>query len=94
VHYVLVMLQGSARTWLNSLLALHINSWFDLKEAFIQNFTMTYKQPPRLRQLALCKQGGDEPDRDYLTRWFEVRNSCKGIDEPSDTLPMDPGKGP
>jgi hypothetical protein len=63
------------------LLALHINSWFDLKEAFIQNFTMTYKQPPRLWQLALCKQGGDEPDRDYLTRWFEVHNSCKGIGE-------------
>jgi hypothetical protein len=78
---MLVMLQGSARTWLNSLPALLINSWFNLKEAFIQNLTMTYKRPPRLRQLALCKQGGDEPDRDYLTRWSEVRNSCKGIGE-------------
>jgi hypothetical protein len=37
------MLQGSARTWLNSLPALQINSWFEFKEAFIKNFTGTYK---------------------------------------------------
>jgi hypothetical protein len=31
--------------------------------------------------LALCKQGPDELDRDYLTRWSELRNSCKGVGE-------------
>jgi hypothetical protein len=55
VLYVPLMLQGSARTWLNSQPALQINSWFDFKEAFIKNFTGTYKRPPRPRQLALCK---------------------------------------
>jgi hypothetical protein len=46
VRYALLMLTGSARTWLNSLPALQINSWHDFKEAFIKNFTSTYKRPP------------------------------------------------
>jgi hypothetical protein len=43
VRYTPLMLQGSARTWLNSLPTLQINSWFKFKEAFIKNFTRTYK---------------------------------------------------
>jgi hypothetical protein len=75
------MLQGSARTLLNSLPAPRINSWLDFKEAFIKNFTGTYKRPPCHRQLTLCKQGPDESNRDYLTRWSELCNSCEGVGE-------------
>jgi hypothetical protein len=81
VRYALLMLTGSARTWLNSLPALQINSWHEFKEAFIKNFTGTYKRSPHPRQLALCKQGLNEPERDYLTRWSELRNSCEGVGE-------------
>jgi hypothetical protein len=81
VRYTPLMLQGSARTWLNIMPALHINSWYDFKEVFIKNFTGTYKRPPRPRQLALYKQCPDEPNRDYLTRWSEMRNSCEGVGE-------------
>jgi hypothetical protein len=77
VRFAPLMLTGSARTWLNSLPALQINSWHDFQEAFIKNFTGTYKRPPRPWQLALFKQGSDEPDRDYLKRWSELRNSCE-----------------
>jgi hypothetical protein len=42
VRYAPLMLIGSARTWLNSLPALQINSWHDFQEAFIKNFTGTY----------------------------------------------------
>jgi hypothetical protein len=55
VSYTPLMLQGTTRMWLNSLPALRINSWLDFKEAFIKNFTGTYKRPPRPRELALCK---------------------------------------
>jgi hypothetical protein len=55
--------------------------WLDFKEAFIKNFTGTYKRPPHPRQLAHCKQGLDEPNRDYLTRWSELHNSCKEVGE-------------
>jgi hypothetical protein len=81
VHYAPLMLTGYARTWLNSLPALQINSWHDFQEAFIKNFTGTYKRPSCPRQLALCKQGPDEPDRDYLMRWSELCNSCEGVSE-------------
>jgi hypothetical protein len=47
VCYTLLMLTGSTQMWLNSLPALQINSWYDFKEAFIKNFTGTYKRPPR-----------------------------------------------
>jgi hypothetical protein len=81
VRYAPLILTGSARTWLNSLPALQINSWHDFKEVFIKNFIGTYKRPPRSRQLALCKQGPDEPDRDYLMRWSELHNSHEGVDK-------------
>ena len=81
VRYVPLMLQGSARTWLNSLKPRSINSWVDFTEAFVRNFTSTYKRPPKPRQLSLCVQGPDESTRDYLTRWGELRNSCEGVHE-------------
>ena len=43
VNYVPLMLQGTARTWLNSLKPRSINSWVDFTEAFIRNFTSMYK---------------------------------------------------
>jgi hypothetical protein len=75
------MLQGSAQTWLNSLKPRSINSWVDFTEAFIRNFTSTYKRPPKPRQLSLCVQGPNESTHDYLTRWAELRNSCEGVHE-------------
>ncbi|KAK1616962.1 hypothetical protein QYE76_022479 [Lolium multiflorum] len=68
VRYSPLMLLGSARTWLNNLPAGSINGWLDFEEAFISNFTGTYRRPGRPQQLEMCKQGPDETDRAYLTR--------------------------
>ncbi|KAK1677429.1 hypothetical protein QYE76_038277 [Lolium multiflorum] len=81
VRYSPLMLLGSARTWLNNLPAGSINGWLDFEEAFISNFTGTYRRPGRPRQLEMCKQEPDETDRAYLTRWCEMRNSCEGVHE-------------
>ena len=62
------MLQGMARTWLNSLKPRSINSWVDFIEVFIRNFTSTYNRAPKPRQLSLCVQGPTESTHDYLTR--------------------------
>ncbi|KAK1649207.1 hypothetical protein QYE76_067012 [Lolium multiflorum] len=80
VRYSPLMLLGSARTWLNNLPAGSINGWLDFEEAFVSNFTGTYRRPGR-PQLEMCKQGPDETDRAYLTRWCEMRNSCEGVHE-------------
>ena len=81
VKYVPLMLQGTARRWLNSLKPYSINSWLDFTEAFIRNFTSTYKRAPKPSQLSLCVQGPVESTRDYLTRWAELHNSCEGVHE-------------
>ncbi|KAI5008825.1 hypothetical protein ZWY2020_009873 [Hordeum vulgare] len=81
VRYVPLMLTGSARTWLNSLPAGSVNSWVDFEEAFVHNFTRTYKRPGRPRELAMCIQKPDEPLRDYVSQWTELRNSCEGVHE-------------
>jgi hypothetical protein len=73
------MLQGSARRWLNSLPPNSVNAWLDFEGAFVRNFTGTYQRPGQPRQLAGCVQGKDETDHAYLTRWSELRNSCKGV---------------
>ena len=81
VRYAPLMLQGSARTWLNSLPSNSINCWEDFSEVFIRNFTGTYDRPHLPRQLALCVQGKDEPLREYLARWIKLNNSCEGVQE-------------
>src|SRR4051812_13733666 len=81
VRYAPLRLQGSARTWLNSLPKDSINCWEDFTSAFIHNFTSTYERPNLPRQLALCVQGKDEPLRDYLCRWIKLKNSCEGVHE-------------
>ncbi|KAI4981628.1 hypothetical protein ZWY2020_022120 [Hordeum vulgare] len=81
VRYVPLMLTGLARTWLNSLPAGSVNSWVDFEEAFVRNFTGTYKRPSRPHELAMCVQKADEPLRDYVTRWTELHNSREGVHE-------------
>jgi hypothetical protein len=75
------MLEGPARIWLNNLPAGSINGWMDFEEQFVSNFTSTYKRPNRPQQLANCRQGDYEIDRDYLTRWCTLRNSFEGVVE-------------
>src|SRR3954469_25162792 len=75
------MLEGPARVWLNNLPPGSINSWIDFHDAFVRNFTRTYKRPNRPHQLSMCKQRPNETDREFLTRWCTMRNSCEGVIE-------------
>ena len=50
-------------------------------DAFVSNFSSTYKRPNRPQQLSMCRQSEDETDREYLTRWSTIRNSCEGVIE-------------
>ena len=79
MRYAPVMLQGSAHTWLNSLPVGSVNTWVDFEQAFVRNFTGTYKQPNCPSQLAMCVQGPKNTGREYLACWTELRNSCEGV---------------
>ena len=74
VRYVPLMLQGSARTWLNNLPDESVNSWLDFEEVFNRNFTDTYQRPGNAT-------AEDDSDRDHLTRWTSLRNSCERVHE-------------
>jgi hypothetical protein len=81
VRYIPAMLDGPARIWLNNLPEESINCWLEFEEAFVSNFNSTYKRPNRPQQLSMCKQRDNETDREYLTRWSAMRNSCEGVVE-------------
>ena len=81
MRYVPQMLEGAARIWLNNLPADSIECWIDFSDAFISNFTSTYKRPNRPQLLSNCRQRENETDREFLTRWCTLRNSCEGVEE-------------
>ena len=81
VRYIPQMLEGPARIWLNNLPENSIECWIDFEKAFVSNFTSTYKRPNRPQHLAACRQRDNETDREYLTRWSQMRNSCEGVIE-------------
>ena len=75
------MLEGPARIWLNNLPEGSVNGWVEFRKMFITNFSSTYKRPNRPQALRDCKQGEHETDREYLTRWCTIRNTCEGVEE-------------
>jgi len=76
-----LMLEGSARTWLNQLPPNSIWIWEDLVRVFVKNFEGTYKRPGGLTELQLCTQGPAEPTREYIQRWITLHNSVEGVSE-------------
>ena len=47
VRYIPQMLEGPARIWLNNLREGSVDCWLDFEEAFVSNFSSTYKRPNR-----------------------------------------------
>ena len=77
------MLEGPARIWLNNLPEGSVDDWAGFRRMFLSNFSSMYRRPNRPQALRDCRQGEFETDREYLTRWSIVRNSCEGVDERS-----------
>src|SRR4051812_13032900 len=76
-----LMLEGSARTWLNQLPPNSIWVREDLVRVFVNIFEGTYKRPGGLTELQLCVQGHAEPTHEYIQRWITLHNSVEGVSE-------------
>jgi hypothetical protein len=74
-----IMLEGTARVWLDSLPRNTINSWGEMKVVFNHNFKGTYKRSYTAGDLARCRQKPDESSRDYLARWITIKNACENM---------------
>ena len=83
MQYVQLMLTRLARHWLKSLQQGSISSWRRFEDAFIENFTSTYKRPASLEELRACKQGSRERLRKYIQRWTILKNSAEEISDES-----------
>ena len=66
---------------MNNLKKDSILGWPDFEAQFNSNFSSTYKTPNCPQQLSMCRQQDDETDREYLTRWSTLRNTCEGVIE-------------
>src|SRR3954452_6105145 len=75
------MLEGPARIWLNNLPENSVDGCAEFRRMFFTNFSSTYCRPNSPQSLRDCKQHEHETDREYLTRWSTIRNTCEGVEE-------------
>ncbi|KAI5011411.1 hypothetical protein ZWY2020_013548 [Hordeum vulgare] len=76
-----LMLDGSARAWLNQLAPSSIYRWADLAGVFIRTFEGTCKRPAGLVELQHCVQKQNEPLRDFIQRWTTLYHTVENVTE-------------
>jgi hypothetical protein len=72
-NYLRVVLDQAGHQWLLSLSENQFNSWAQLKKAFIDNFIATCDQPGNKYDLERIRDHKDEPLRDYIRCFLDMR---------------------
>src|SRR4051812_28017372 len=76
-----LMLEGSARAWLNQLAPSSIYTWEDLARVFVRTFEGTCKRPAGLTELQSCVQKSSATLRDYIQRWITLHHTVKNVSD-------------
>ena len=76
-----LMLEGSARAWLNQLAPSSIYTWEDLARVFVRTFEGTCKRPAGLTELQVCVQKSNETLRDYIQRWITLHHTVENVSD-------------
>lgn len=76
-----LMLDGSARAWLNQLAPSSIYSWANLVRVFIRTFEGTCKCHAGLVELQHCIQKQNEPLRDFIQHWTTLYHTVENVTE-------------
>jgi hypothetical protein len=74
-----VALESAPLTWFESLKPNSINSWDDLKRAFIDNFQGSMIRAGTRHDMSQVKQEMNETLRSYTQRFFETRATITNI---------------
>ena len=74
-----LLLEGSARAWLNQLAPSSIYTWEDLSRVFVTTFEGTCKRPAGLTELRSCVQKPSETLRDYIQRWITLHHTVENV---------------
>lgn len=78
-RYLPLMLENTARTWINNLPKNSINSWAEMKKVFIKNFERTCKRPATVEDIKRCTQKEGESTRRWSRRVADLINSAKNL---------------
>jgi len=81
VRFLPLMLEGTARLWIDTLPEKSIHNWQDMQKTFTQHFSCTYKRPKTYIDLQKCTQAKGESSRSFIARWTETKNACEGVSE-------------
>ena len=79
VLYLLMALEPTPLTWLESLARESIPSWEDLKKAFVDNFQGSLHRVATRHALSMIKQEQGESIRSYIKRFFDTRATIPNI---------------
>jgi len=72
-NYFLVILDQAGHQWLLGLPEDSFDSWEELRQAFIDNFIATCEQPGNKYDLERIRDWKNEPLRDYIRRFSDMR---------------------
>ena len=81
VRFLPLMLEGTARLWIDTLPEKSIHNWQDMQKTFMQHFSCTYKRPKAYSDLLKCAQVEGESSRAFIARWTETKNACEDVSE-------------
>ena len=76
-----LMLEGSARAWLNQLAPGSIFCWEELARVFIKTFKGTCKRPAGLTELQHCVYKPNETSRDFIQRWTNLHHTVENVSD-------------
>jgi len=79
--YFPVMMGHHTLNWLEALLASSVNSWQDLCSAFVQYYQASCPGPKTRWDMANVIHQPDESLRDYIKRYFAIRNTITKVDD-------------
>jgi hypothetical protein len=71
-RYLPLMMEGTTRQWINTLPPNSIDSWEDMRRAFIKHFEGSYTHAIAIEDLERCVQGRNESTRSWVKRWKEL----------------------
>jgi hypothetical protein len=80
-NYFPVAVGHAGHQWLVSLPPNYFDSWQELKQAFIDNFIATCEQPGNKYDLQRIRDRKDEPLREYVRRFSEMRSSERDLNQ-------------
>src|SRR3954468_8671616 len=78
-RYLPLMMEGTCRQWINTLPQDSIDSWEEMRDAFVRHFECSYTRATTIEDLERCVQGPRESTRNWVQRWQELWYNAVGI---------------